>query len=666
MFIQPFILWALPLILVPVIIHLLNRLRYRSVKWAAMIFLLSATKSSTRRAKLKQFLILLFRVLAVLAFILALSRPLVGGWMGWTFAGVPDTIIILLDRSASMEDQDPTSQVSKRERALGLLKSAADEFSGASHMVLIENVRREAVPLPSPDQLEDFALVQPTDTAADIPAMLQEAMNYIIDNNSGRTEIWIASDLQESSWKADSVRWESLAAGMEALPQDVTIRLLSMTGSQGLNRSLQLREVNRRKQGDAQLINMDLAINRLETISEKIPVTYEVDGGRSQSDVQLEGQQLEFDHRFPVEADRKQGWGKVEIPPDHNNRDNRVFFAYREDLHLKSAVVSGHPLAGPFLTLAAAPAPEQLNQSSSLIKQTSSPAIPWNDISLLIWQAAMPDSDTAASMSRFINEGGVVIMFPPASQANGEFMGLSWGDITEAPAGKPFKIAQWDDRSGLLANTENGQALPLAELECKRFQAILDKGEGKEEATVIAQFADSRPFMVQKHDGDGSIFLVSSLPDPEWSDLINGTVLVPMLQRALYQGGSRLSQVSLAWCGEWAPEDDRSTWISLDADKNEFKDPRWHAGVYRAGSQTIALNTPPAEFETTTLSEEAARPLFGRIPVQTLEARHEHTGDLQSEIWRILLLAALISMVVEGFLILPPKSASPYYAGGRT
>ena len=43
-FLQPFILWGLPLILIPVIIHLLNRRRFKRVDWAAMDFLLEAQK----------------------------------------------------------------------------------------------------------------------------------------------------------------------------------------------------------------------------------------------------------------------------------------------------------------------------------------------------------------------------------------------------------------------------------------------------------------------------------------------------------------------------------------------------------------------------------------------------------------------------------------------
>src|SRR5580700_11195358 len=118
-FLQPFVLLGLPLVLVPVIIHLLNRLRHRPKPWAAMRFLVSATRSSVNQARLRQFLILLCRVLAVAMLVLFLARPLAGGWLGWALSPAPDSILILFDRSASMETK--TGAEAKRQQALGLL-----------------------------------------------------------------------------------------------------------------------------------------------------------------------------------------------------------------------------------------------------------------------------------------------------------------------------------------------------------------------------------------------------------------------------------------------------------------------------------------------------------------------------------------------------------------
>src|SRR5688572_12115947 len=122
-FLQPFILWGLPLLLIPIIIHLLNRLRHRPQPWGAMRFLRSANQSSISQAKLRQLLVLLFRVLTVVALVFFLSRPLAGGWLGWALSPAPEVILLVLDRSASMETQLGNGK-SRREQCLDLWMEA--------------------------------------------------------------------------------------------------------------------------------------------------------------------------------------------------------------------------------------------------------------------------------------------------------------------------------------------------------------------------------------------------------------------------------------------------------------------------------------------------------------------------------------------------------------
>ena len=72
-FLQPLLLWALPVAALPIIIHLVNRTRHRPLDWAAMTFLTKARRSSTRFQQLRRFLILACRAGILLAF-LPLSR----------------------------------------------------------------------------------------------------------------------------------------------------------------------------------------------------------------------------------------------------------------------------------------------------------------------------------------------------------------------------------------------------------------------------------------------------------------------------------------------------------------------------------------------------------------------------------------------------------------
>ena len=99
-FLVPSLLVALPLALLPIIIHLIHLYRRRQVKWAAMMFLFAAQRMNRGLSRLRQVLILALRVLAVAAILFVITRPLAGGWLGLT-GGAPDTVLILLDRLIS-------------------------------------------------------------------------------------------------------------------------------------------------------------------------------------------------------------------------------------------------------------------------------------------------------------------------------------------------------------------------------------------------------------------------------------------------------------------------------------------------------------------------------------------------------------------------------------
>ena len=58
----------------PIIIHLINRMRFKRVRWAAMEFLLKSQKRNRRRLIIEQLILLLLRILLVLLIGLLLAR----------------------------------------------------------------------------------------------------------------------------------------------------------------------------------------------------------------------------------------------------------------------------------------------------------------------------------------------------------------------------------------------------------------------------------------------------------------------------------------------------------------------------------------------------------------------------------------------------------------
>src|SRR5436190_21510540 len=101
-FLQPWLLLGLPLIALPIIIHLINQRRFQTIQWAAMMFLLAAYRMARGYSRLRQILIMMFRMLAVAGLFLAVARPLASGWLGLAGGGKADTTLVLLDRSPSM------------------------------------------------------------------------------------------------------------------------------------------------------------------------------------------------------------------------------------------------------------------------------------------------------------------------------------------------------------------------------------------------------------------------------------------------------------------------------------------------------------------------------------------------------------------------------------
>ena len=75
-FLEPLLLaLILPFVVLPVIIHFINRMRYTPMDWAAMDFLFRAKRSSTKFAKLREVLILACRCLAILCLPLCQQMP---------------------------------------------------------------------------------------------------------------------------------------------------------------------------------------------------------------------------------------------------------------------------------------------------------------------------------------------------------------------------------------------------------------------------------------------------------------------------------------------------------------------------------------------------------------------------------------------------------------
>jgi hypothetical protein len=102
MFLNTLLLWGTALGSVPIIIHLLNKRRFRPVTWAAMEFLLHAIQKNARRLQIRDLILMLLRTLAIVCLALALARPAITG-KGIIGASGTTAAVILIDNSLSMD-----------------------------------------------------------------------------------------------------------------------------------------------------------------------------------------------------------------------------------------------------------------------------------------------------------------------------------------------------------------------------------------------------------------------------------------------------------------------------------------------------------------------------------------------------------------------------------
>ncbi len=242
----------------PILIHLLNRQRYKRIRWAAMDFLLLAFKRTRRRIRIEQLLMLLIRCLMLLMLGMALARPIFGGFI---VSGHRD-VYVLLDDSYSMgyknaegdtafecarkrlkqilaglrlEDRLHVVRVSDAIRRRSVKSEETDKKAekegDAIRGRLVAEVVKEDKPLKdfmettSLDEKEkenfmrDANRMGPSDLHTDIYAGLERIDNLISgssDPTQPMKELYIISDFQEYAWLPGGAETPAAPEGKDA------------------------------------------------------------------------------------------------------------------------------------------------------------------------------------------------------------------------------------------------------------------------------------------------------------------------------------------------------------------------------------------------------------------------------------------------------------------
>jgi len=200
----------------PIIIHLLNKRKFKRIDWAAMDFLLEADKKNRRRVRLENLLLLLLRCAACILIGLLLARLFIPlGLTAGMFGAEEYERIVLLDDSLSMSVKDGTeTSMQKAKAALAsFVRGLAD--NGSRDQFTLYLVSDPTQPLYNGEQIdaqkanEIAADIEEELRVSDKPANLAASLLQVEEGLEGEEGsslnqiVYVVSDMRSRDWPID-------------------------------------------------------------------------------------------------------------------------------------------------------------------------------------------------------------------------------------------------------------------------------------------------------------------------------------------------------------------------------------------------------------------------------------------------------------------------------
>jgi hypothetical protein len=207
-------------IAVPILIHLLNKRKFKVIDWAAMDFLLDAEKKNRRRIRLENLILLLLRCLAVLLIALLLARPFLPTNVT---AGFIDAAqferVVLLDDSLSMQARlgNESAWEVARKRLVELTTALAQDQSDNNLTLLLTSQPKQpqfnSTHLGA-DSIDDISAaiekLEAGDRVANLDAALKELEEYLESQPANVNRVvYILTDLRRRDWKESDASAEA-------------------------------------------------------------------------------------------------------------------------------------------------------------------------------------------------------------------------------------------------------------------------------------------------------------------------------------------------------------------------------------------------------------------------------------------------------------------------
>jgi hypothetical protein len=234
-FLNPsFVLPGAALVSVPIVIHLLSRLRYKKVRFAAMEFLLQSDELNRRRLIIEQLLLLLLRVLAIILIMLLLARFVLDPSRMMMLRGATTHHVLIMDDSLSMRESDSDRIVF--DRAVDTLEKMLSQGGSrpGSLRVTVLTTSEPNRPLVTDRALDNALLQELTPRlrnltcsfqASSPTAALKAAENVLSGDGGVSPQVHVVTDLRASDWQGHP----EVAAALKSLDSiDAAVTLVQV------------------------------------------------------------------------------------------------------------------------------------------------------------------------------------------------------------------------------------------------------------------------------------------------------------------------------------------------------------------------------------------------------------------------------------------------------
>lgn len=664
-FLHPEFLYLVPLAAIPILIHLLNRVRYRRMRWAAIDFLLATRQRAVRRARLRQILLMALRTLVLAAALGALAQPILSGSMA-SLLGDGTQVVVLLDASASMSAADASRCAfdrAKREAVTAMTALPRTARAGAG----LFTTRCDWL---FRDPIQDHAAVAATIEAADltaggtdVPGALRAAAESLTRNGGGGT-IWLLTDLREAGWRTGgSGAWNEVRQALRLAGHP---RVVITDVAPAIASNYSVARV---------VLTPDLLVEG-DVPGVTVRVAHEGSPGATRVGLYFDGRLVDtrpVEFTGPGTADvmfhlpvLKEGlyaaW--VELERDSIPGDDRYFFLIRPTHGRPVLLVDGAPSgvafegASDFLAAALHPAPAEGSVRSPFsVKVISAGELAGTALGdyAAVCLADVPRLNPAAaeSLRAYVAAGGLAMVFPglhtdPAAWNEAVLPGVRMESAVQADGDKRMTI-NWTSPASPVTATLAAEGLDRVTV-ARQFRLTVEPpGE------VLATTDGGGPLLVQAPFGKGKIYIFAVSCQPDASNLPLTPVFLLATHRAIR---SHLADVSEPLC--W-PAMTRLE-FPLQPGKHRVLTPQGKslplafqedqpgkatfagtdcAGIYQvvaeeaapgeavAGIPVAAVNAPPEESSLARIDPREVRGLLEGSSVHFLEP--DHVGRLDAD-----------------------------------